>query len=115
MSDSPTSTAAPPGPSAQETAVPSDSITTSLVISSLGFLGDIEIDAGLDKDIPIGDTHFKMDGIKIGYEICEDAWVAARPGTSSASKGVDIYMNPSASHFSFRKIETRKNFVTDGS
>ena len=77
--------------------------------------GVIQMTRVLDKDIPIGDTHFKMDGIKIGYEICEDAWVAARPGTKLASKGVDIYMNPSASHFSFRKIETRKNFVTDGS
>ena len=77
--------------------------------------GVVQMKRVLDKDIPIGDTHFKMDGIKIGYEICEDAWVAARPGTKLASKGVDIYMNPSASHFSFRKIATRQNFVVDGS
>ena len=66
-------------------------------------------------DVPIGDTHFLFDGVKIGYEICEDAWVAARPGTRLASKGVDIYLNPSASHFSFGKLNTRKNFVVDGS
>lgn len=64
---------------------------------------------------PIGDTHFNIGGIKIGYEICEDAWVAGRPGTILATKGVDIYLNPSASHFSFGKLETRKNFVVDGS
>lgn len=65
--------------------------------------------------VPIGDIHFNIGGIKIGYEICEDAWVAGRPGNVLATKGVDIYLNPSASHFAFGKINTRKNFVVDGS
>jgi NAD+ synthase (glutamine-hydrolysing) len=64
---------------------------------------------------PIGDVHFNIGGVKIGYEICEDAWVANRPGTVLASKGIDLYLNPSASHFSFGKINTRINFVVDGS
>ena len=65
--------------------------------------------------LPIGDTHFYINGVKIGYEVCEDAWVYDRPGTKLAGKGVDVYMNPSASHFAFGKINTRKNFVVDGS
>ena len=69
----------------------------------------------LGLNVPIGDIHFNVGGIKIGYEICEDAWVANRPGTVLATKGVDIYLNPSASHFSFGKLNTRKNFVVDGS
>jgi NAD+ synthase (glutamine-hydrolysing) len=69
----------------------------------------------LGQTLPIGDIHFNIGGVKIGYEICEDAWVANRPGTVLASKGVDIYLNPSASHFSFGKINIRKNFVVDGS
>jgi NAD+ synthase (glutamine-hydrolysing) len=69
----------------------------------------------LDKTLPIGDVHFNIGGIKIGYEICEDAWVANRPGTILATKGIDIFLNPSASHFSFGKLNTRKNFVVDGS
>jgi len=69
----------------------------------------------LGGDFPIGDIHVNIGGIKIGYEICEDAWVANRPGTVLATKGVDIYLNPSASHFSFNKLNTRKNFVVDGS
>jgi NAD+ synthase (glutamine-hydrolysing) len=69
----------------------------------------------LGGSFPIGDIHFNIGGIKIGYEICEDAWVANRPGTILATKGVDIYLNPSASHFSFNKLNTRKNFVVDGS
>lgn len=68
-----------------------------------------------NAEFPIGDIHFNVGGVKIGYEICEDAWVANRPGTILATKGVDIYLNPSASHFSFGKLETRKNFVVDGS
>jgi len=69
----------------------------------------------LGGELPIGDIHFNIGGIKIGYEICEDAWVANRPGTVLATKGVDIYLNPSASHFSFGKLNTRRNFVVDGS
>ena len=69
----------------------------------------------LGGTFPIGDIHFNIGGVKIGYEICEDAWVANRPGTVLATKGVDIYLNPSASHFSFSKLNTRKNFVVDGS
>jgi len=64
---------------------------------------------------PIGDVFFSIDNVRIGYEICEDAWVANRPGTILATKGVDVYLNPSASHFSFGKLNTRKNFVVDGS
>lgn len=66
-------------------------------------------------EVPIGDIHFNIGGVKFGYEICEDAWVSNRPGTILASKGVDIYLNPSASHFSFGKLNTRRNFVVDGS
>ena len=69
----------------------------------------------LGFEFKIGDIHFNIGGIKIGYEICEDAWVANRPGTVLATKGVDIYLNPSASHFSFGKLNTRRNFVVDGS
>jgi NAD+ synthase (glutamine-hydrolysing) len=69
----------------------------------------------LGGSFPIGDVHFNIGGVKIGYEICEDAWVANRPGTILATKGIDIYLNPSASHFSFGKLNTRRNFVVDGS
>lgn len=64
---------------------------------------------------PIGDLYFEVGGVKIGFEICEDAWVAQRPGSSMAGRGVDIILNPSASHFAFGKLETRKRFVIEGS
>jgi NAD+ synthase (glutamine-hydrolysing) len=64
---------------------------------------------------PFGDVFFEVGGVRIGFEICEDAWVANRPGATLALKGVDLILNPSASHFAFGKIEIRKRFVLEGS
>ncbi|MDX2304194.1 MAG: NAD(+) synthase [Microscillaceae bacterium] len=66
-------------------------------------------------DYPIGDFYFNVGGVKIGFEICEDAWVANRPGRYLYDFGVDIIMNPSASHFAFGKLNIRKRFVLEGS
>ncbi|CAN5474144.1 NAD(+) synthase [soil metagenome] len=67
------------------------------------------------EDYPIGDIFFEIGGIRIGLEICEDAWVAARPGAALALQGIDIILNPSASHFAFGKIKVRERFVLEGS
>ena len=67
------------------------------------------------EKIPIGDLHFDVGGIRIGFEICEDAWVANRPGAALALHGVDLILNPSTSHFAFGKLEVRKRFVLEGS
>ena len=64
---------------------------------------------------PLGDIYFDVGGIKIGFEICEDAWVANRPGSELALRGVDVILNPSASHFAFAKAEVRHRFVLEGS
>lgn len=65
--------------------------------------------------VPIGDLHFDVGGVRIGFEICEDAWVANRPGAALALHGIDLILNPSASHFAFGKLEVRKRFVLEGS
>ncbi len=67
------------------------------------------------KSYPIGDLVFVCDGVSIGFEICEEAWVADRPGSSLAARGVDVVFNPSASHFAFGKQEIRRRFVLEGS
>ncbi len=72
----------------------------------------VEIDG---EEYPLGDIHFDCGGVKIGFEICEDAWVANRPGSQLALRGVDVILNPSASHFAFDKYRVRKRFVTEGS
>lgn len=67
------------------------------------------------EEIPMGDLMFDVGGVRIGFEICEDAWVAQRPGALLARHGVDVILNPSASHFAFGKMEVRKRFVLEGS
>ena len=69
----------------------------------------------LGKDYPIGDLLFDVGGVRIGFEICEDAWVAARPGAYHAARGADLILNPSASHFAFGKHSVRRGFVIEGS
>ena len=66
-------------------------------------------------DYPIGDVIFDLSGVRIAFEICEDAWVAHRPGRRHYERGVDIMLNPSASHFGFFKFVTRERFVIDAS
>ena len=67
------------------------------------------------RDVAIGDLRFACGGIRVGFEICEDAWVADRPGAALAARGIDLILNPSASHFAFDKDEIRRRFVQDGS
>ncbi len=65
--------------------------------------------------LPIGDLFFSINGVHVGFEICEDAWVADRPGIRLMRVGVDVILNPSASHFAFGKQEIRSRFVLEGS
>lgn len=70
---------------------------------------------GRIRTLPIGDLVFDVGGLLFGFEICEDAWVAARPGARLATVGVDVLLNPSASHFAFGKQAVRRQIVVEGS
>lgn len=72
----------------------------------------VELDG---ESYPLGDLHFVCGGVRLGFEICEDAWVAERPGSDLAARGIDILLNPSASHFAFGKDRIRRRFVLEGS
>ncbi len=77
-----------------------------------GRRGSLRTEAG---DVPIGDLRFDLGGVRVGFEICEDAWAADRPGAALAARGIDVILNPSASHFAFDKEEIRRRFVLEGS
>ncbi|MEM6914998.1 MAG: NAD(+) synthase [Verrucomicrobiota bacterium] len=77
--------------------------------------GEVEEIVVDGKSLPIGDLVFDIGGVRLGFEICEDAWVADRPGTRLARRGVDLIFNPSASHFAFGKQMVRERFVLEGS
>lgn len=64
---------------------------------------------------PVGDVIYAQHGITFGFEICEDAWRDVRPGQSLARRGVDLILNPSASHFAMGKSSTRNELVVTSS
>jgi NAD+ synthase (glutamine-hydrolysing) len=65
----------------------------------------------------VGDLLYDYKGIQFGLEICEDAWVKnRRPGYKLAERGVDLIINPSASHFAMGKSLIREQeVIIDGS
>jgi NAD+ synthase (glutamine-hydrolysing) len=77
-----------------------------------GEVGTIEVGG---HNVPIGDVLFECGDVRIGLEICRDAWVADRTGCSLAQRGADVILNPSASHFAFAKQQIRERFVLEGS
>ena len=64
---------------------------------------------------PIGDLLFDCGGVRIGMEICRDAWLPDRTGVQLARRGADVLLNPSASHFAFAKQLIRERIVLEGS
>ncbi len=77
-----------------------------------GAVGSIAIGG---QEYPIGDLLFDCGGVRIGFEICRDAWVVERTGARLAQRGADVLLNPSASHFAFAKQQIRERFVLEGS
>jgi NAD+ synthase (glutamine-hydrolysing) len=64
-----------------------------------------------DKTIPLGDLLFDVGGVRIGIEVCEDAWVVSRPAADHTRLGADVVLNPSASHFAFGKSAVRERLL----
>jgi len=66
--------------------------------------------------VPFGDFIIEFEGIRLGIEICQDAWEGInRPAHALASRGVNLICNPTASHFSFGKNLIRKQLSKEGS
>ncbi|WJG10874.1 NAD(+) synthase [Aliiglaciecola sp. LCG003] len=65
--------------------------------------------------VPMGDIVVDADGLRIGFETCEDSWISNRPGRDLYQRNVDVILNPSASHFAVGKYTTREQFVREGS
>ncbi len=69
---------------------------------------------GIDYDF--GDVIYQVNGIKVAFEICEDAWRNQdRPGYRHAKKGVQLILNTSASHFAFGKSAFRETLTVPAS
>jgi len=68
----------------------------------------------LGATVNVGDLVFDAGGLRLAFEICEDAWVAERPAHELANEQVDLILNPSASHFAFDKHLVRRGLVIEG-
>ncbi|GAA4303856.1 NAD(+) synthase [Nibribacter koreensis] len=70
----------------------------------------------LGQTYQIGDIIYEHQGIKFAFEICEDAWRNEnRPAYRHKPKGVQLIINPSASHFAMSKTDVRYHLVVDAS
>ncbi|NBW38520.1 MAG: NAD(+) synthase [Cytophagia bacterium] len=68
------------------------------------------------EKIQAGDLVYDVNGVRIAFEICEDAWVTTnRPGDRLCKQGVDIMLNPSASHFAMSKSTIREELIRSSS
>ncbi|MEM6800671.1 MAG: NAD(+) synthase, partial [Bacteroidota bacterium] len=68
-----------------------------------------------DKAYDFGDLIFEVGGVRIGFEICEDAWNGIRPAQRHYLNNVDLILNPSASNFAFGKTRVREGLVREAS
>ena len=69
--------------------------------------------------LPVNPAHngdfniLEVNGLRLGAEICEDAWVQGRPALRMQAP--DLILNPSASHFAYGKTHRRRNLVAESS
>lgn len=73
--------------------------------------GEVKAIETREGTIPVGDIIYPVYGIRVGFEICEDGWSNNRPGYSLYDRGVDVILNPSASHFAMGKSHVREKKV----
>ncbi|MBA9076941.1 NAD(+) synthase [Rufibacter quisquiliarum] len=70
----------------------------------------------LGQTYAIGDIIYEHLGVTFAFEICEDAWRNKdRPAYRHKEKGVQLIINPSASHFAMSKTDVRYHLVVDAS
>jgi NAD+ synthase (glutamine-hydrolysing) len=63
------------------------------------------------ETVQVGDIIYEVEGVRVGFEICEDGWQKDRPGYRLSKRNVDLIMNPSASHFAMGKSLLREQLV----
>ncbi|MEM9353445.1 MAG: NAD(+) synthase [Planctomycetota bacterium] len=63
--------------------------------------------------VSAGDLLFEFGPVRVGVEICRDAWKPDRPGRRFVGRGANLLLNPSASHFAFGKHEVRRSIARE--
>ncbi len=65
------------------------------------------------ESVPAGDLLFELGPLRVGVEICRDAWKEDRPARRFVRRGANLLLNPSASHFAFGKHEVRRGIARE--
>lgn len=79
-------------------------------------LKELTIDLSFQKNIPFGtDLIFACEDLKIGYEICEDLWVAIPPSSYLSLMGANLICNLSASNELVSKSNYRRDLISNQS
>jgi NAD+ synthase (glutamine-hydrolysing) len=70
-----------------------------------------------NEQFPVGDIIYVVEEVRFVFEICEDAWRKKnRPGYRLCERGVDLILNPSASHYAMGKsILREREVIVEGS
>lgn len=68
-----------------------------------------------ESGVLVGELRFSVGGVVFEIEVCRDAWMAASVARSRADLGVDILLNPSASHSAVGKLGVRRTMAIDSS
>ena len=70
---------------------------------------------GEEYEIPAGVLVFNTNGIKIGFELCEDLWAPLPPSTTLCLAGAEIIANISASNETISKRDYRRKLINQQS
>lgn len=65
--------------------------------------------------VPFGDCQYRFGSWGMALEICEEAWGAVPGAAAHARSGVELVVNPSASHFALGKIRVRETLIAQNS
>ena len=64
-----------------------------------------------EYEIPVGSLVFDANGVKLGFEVCEDLWAPLPPSTMLCLAGAEVIANLSASNETISKREYRRGLV----
>jgi NAD+ synthase (glutamine-hydrolysing) len=77
--------------------------------------GEVKMVSINGHDVLVGDLTYTCQGVSFAFEICEDAWKEIRPAQNHFKRGVELIVNPSASHFAFGKHLMREELIVSSS
>ena len=67
-------------------------------------------------DVPFGDLSYRFGSFGMAIEICEEGWRSQMASRAhSMFHGIELVLNPSASHFALGKAKTRETMVANNS